>query len=82
MMHGRKDAQVTLTKPLYGFSRHCIRAEAHGQYRGDRTAGVCDVSGNAWWLASRQQDLTPDSKQAASTFPKYRANIERTYPAS
>ena len=27
-------------------------------YYGDRTANVLDVSGNIWWLASRQEDLS------------------------
>ena len=59
MTHGRMDVQVTLTTPFYGFSRHCIPAEAGGHILGDRTVGVRDVSHNTWWLPSRQEDLTP-----------------------
>ena len=32
--------------------------EPTNMYYGDRTAGVRDVSGNTWWLASRQENLT------------------------
>lgn len=34
--------------------------EPGDQFYGDRNAGVKDVSGNHWWIATYQEDVSPE----------------------
>ena len=43
--------------------------EPKDEFYGDRTAGVKDASGTLWWLATHQEDVSPEEMQrrAAAT---------------
>lgn len=52
-----KDADATYKKALAAGAKSIL--EPADQFYGDRNAGVRDVHGNIWWIATKIEDLSP-----------------------
>lgn len=47
--------------------------EPSDQFYGDRNAGVIDVSGNQWWMATHIEDVSPEELQKRAAASHYEA---------
>jgi PhnB protein len=52
------DTDVTYARALQAGATSLMQPE--DQFWGDRNAGVKDASGNYWWIATHQEDVSPE----------------------
>lgn len=52
------DTDATYTRALQAGATSLMQPE--DQFWGDRNAGVKDASGNYWWIATHQEDVSPE----------------------
>jgi uncharacterized glyoxalase superfamily protein PhnB len=56
-----EDADATYQRALQAGATSIM--EPADQFYGDRSAGVQDPSGNYWWIATHQEDVSPEELQ-------------------